>query len=67
MLAVRIEEAAKQLAATVVAVSSVDELREIAGGADLIVADLAAPGVELESLAGAARESGAPFLGSIRT
>lgn len=63
MLAVRIEEAAKQLDATVVAVGSVDELREMAGGADLIVADLAAPGVELEALAGAARESGAPLVG----
>jgi len=63
MLAVRIEEAAKQLGATAAAVGSVDELREIAGGADLILADLAAPGVELEALAGAAKESGAPLVG----
>jgi hypothetical protein len=63
MLAVRIEEAAKQLAATVVAVGSVDELRGELDSADLIVADLAAPGVELEALAGAAKESGVPLLG----
>ena len=63
MVAVRIEEAAKQVGATVVAVDSVDELRNELGEASLIVADLATPGIDVEGVAIAAGEAGVSLIG----
>ncbi len=64
LVGVRIEEAAKGLGVGVETAAPAGAVRLIAStDLDLVVADLAAPSLNLESLASAAREAGVPLAG----
>ncbi len=64
LVGVRIEEAAKGVGASAEAAGPEDAVRLIASTKpDLVVADLAIPGLNLQPLARAAREASVPLIG----